>query len=451
MPGLRGLVGLVLVTAALLALVAGCARYGGIENVVDRARSKISEYRPHPDLVPTPFSEALAAPVSLPAAGTDNTGVGGGDGILPALPALVTATPGMATPKPVSTITPTVATASPVPTTAPSATPTATPAAAPAQPAVMLTNIAHYWQTWNNCGPATLAMDLSYFGSTLDQTAVAATLRPDKDDKNTRPDEMAAFAQSQGLHALVRVTGDPVRLKELLSNKVPVIIETWMEPKPNDGMGHYRLLVGYDDATREWIAYDSYDARGVDPNKPYAGIRLPYDELPSLWHVYDNTYIVVYGDQAAPAIAAILGEDMTDQTIWQRAMSATEQDLKAQPRDAFGWFNLGSELLALNRPTEAVQAYDAARQIGLPWRMLWYQFGPFQAYYTTAHYDEVVALADATLKTADNIEELYYWKGMALQAQGDRAGARQAWERAVQLNKNYRAPAEALAASGQGG
>jgi tetratricopeptide (TPR) repeat protein len=98
---------------------------------------------------------------------------------------------------------------------------------------------------------------------------------------------------------------------------------------------------------------------------------------------------------------------------------------------------------------QAAQAYDRARQIGLPWRMLWYQFGPFTAYYAVGRYQEMVALADATLSTADNIEELYYWKGMALKAEGDLAGARQAWQRAVQLNKNYRAPADALAALGK--
>ena len=77
--------------------------------------------------------------------------------------------------------------------------------------------------------------------------------------------------------------------------------------------------------------------------------------------------------------------------------------------------------------------------------MLWYQFGPFQAYYQTQRYDEMVALADATLRTADNIEELYYWKGLALEAKGNVAGARQSWQRALQLNQNYLAPADALA------
>jgi predicted double-glycine peptidase len=89
-----------------------------------------------------------------------------------------------------------------------------------------LTGLAHAWQTWNNCGPATLAMVLSYSGSTLTQADVGVTLRTDKEDKNVSPEELADFARSQGLRALVRVNGDADRLRLLLSNGVPVVIET---------------------------------------------------------------------------------------------------------------------------------------------------------------------------------------------------------------------------------
>ena len=77
--------------------------------------------------------------------------------------------------------------------------------------------------------------------------------------------------------------------------------------------------------------------------------------------------------------------------------------------------------------------------------MLWYQFGPFQAYYETARYREVVALTDATIRTTSSVEEIYYWKGMGLKAQGDVAGAQQAWQRALELNPNYAEVAAVLA------
>ncbi|MEZ4580332.1 MAG: hypothetical protein R3A10_01530 [Caldilineaceae bacterium] len=39
-----------------------------------------------------------------------------------------------------------------------------------------------------------------------------------------------------------------------------MLVETWHEAG-NDGLGHYRLLTGYDDARNVWIAYDTYDNR----------------------------------------------------------------------------------------------------------------------------------------------------------------------------------------------
>ena len=78
--------------------------------------------------------------------------------------------------------------------------------------------------------------------------------------------------------------------------------------------------------------------------------------------------------------------------------------------------------------------------------MLWYQFGPFRAYYETGRHDEVIALADATLRTAKHVEELFFWRGLAQQAKGDLPAARASWERAQALNPNYADAQAALAA-----
>ena len=118
---------------------------------------------------------------------------------------------------------------------------------APAPASVRLSNFRHQWQTWNNCGPATITMATSHFGRGELQAQAATFLKPNADDKNVGPDELVAFARSVGLQADYRVGGDLERLKLLLANGVPVVAEMWFTPRPNDGMGHYRLLVGYDD------------------------------------------------------------------------------------------------------------------------------------------------------------------------------------------------------------
>jgi len=417
----------------------GSVRYGGAEGLLLRVRAEIDTYRSHPSFVPTPLPTLTPRQVvSLPQQGDATPSP------TLTLPFLSSAV-GRSVP-PTSTR---VASPTAMPTFAQLPTATPTPVHQLTAPSVELTGLTHAWQTWNNCGPATVAMNLSYFGSPLSQADVGAALRLNKEDKNVSPDELAAFARAQGLHALVRVGGDADLLRRLLSNGVPVLIETWLEPEPGNGMGHYRLLTGYDDTQQEWIAFDSYVSQGVDPDQPYRGIRLPYDEVIRLWAVFNHTYVLVYTDDLAPAVLSILGQDTDEAAMWQRASLGAQKEVQQRPDDPFAWFNLGTDLVALGQFEQAAAAYDRARVIGLPWRMLWYQFGPFQAYYETGRYEEQMALIDATIALTTDVEELYYWKGLALQATGDLAGARQAFQRALTLNPNYADAAAALAAAGE--
>ena len=342
---------------------------------------------------------------------------------------------------------PVPATATP-PAQAPDPDQTMMIAVQPIAPSVALGGITHMWQRWSNCGPATLAMQLSYFGIARTQFDVANVVKPDPEDKNVTPEELAAYARSQGLRAIVRVNGDGDRLRLLLSNGVPVLIETWYERGPEDSMGHYRLLSGYDEARQEWIAFDSFVMEGVSDKVPYQGIRLPYDRMERLWRVFNHIYVLVYPVDWEPLVMAILGDDVDDAQMWQRALQQAQPAIETDPQDAYAWFNLGSDLVALGRFVEAAAAYDQARAIGLPWRMAWYQFGPYRAYFETGRYADLIALSDQTIAAAGNIEEAFYWKGMGLAAQGDRAGARQAWQRAVQLNPNFQLAAAALASLG---
>ena len=336
------------------------------------------------------------------------------------------------------------ATATPPP---PAPTPAAPPAYTAPQSAVALTGLSHMWQTWNNCGPATLAMNLSYFGSTLGQADIGNVLRSHDDDKNVGPVELAAFAQSQGYYAQVRVNGDDALMKLLLSNGIPVLIETWLEPEPNDGMGHYRLLTGYDDAGAYWIGYDAYYHDNlVNPDGDYQGIRMPYDETNALWKVFNYTYLLIYGEAQAPTVQAIFGAALDPTVMWQGSLQDARTAVEQQPGDPYGWFNLGTSLHAFGDHAGAVQAYDQARQIGLPWRMLWYQYEPFAAYYAAGRYGDVLTMADTTIATTKSIEELYYWRGRALAALGWSDEARQALQQALELNGRFAPAQEAIAA-----
>ena len=60
-------------------------------------------------------------------------------------------------------------------------------------------------------------------------------------------------------------------------------------------------------------------------------------------------------------------------------------------------------------------------------------------------YQDVIALADATLATTSDLEESYYWRGMARLALGDADGARADFETALRLHEDWPPAVAALA------
>lgn len=398
-------------------------------------------------VIPEPDSAILPAPdVTVDASS------------LLALQPSATATPvaPSATPTPAST-----ATQAPTPTATPTPLPTATPLPA----SVRLSGVAYQSQDWNNCGPATLSMALSYFGLVRTQYETAAALKPNAEDRNVTPAEMAAYVNGQTPYrALERVNGSLNVLKQLLVHDIPVIIEvgdraptevSWVDSEPGaayrEWWGHYLLAVGYDDAARRLFVYDSliWDIP-TETNSPQ-GDLYSYDDLDIFWPHFNRAYIVLYTPEQAGLVASILGPATADDQMWQAAQAQAQADIRADQSNAFSWFNLGSALNALHQFDQAATAYDEARTLGLPWRMMWYQFGPYEAYYQTGRYVDVILLANTTLETRPYFEESFYYRGLAQMALGDLNGARGNFEAAIAFNPHYEPAVRALANLNQPG
>jgi tetratricopeptide (TPR) repeat protein len=310
-----------------------------------------------------------------------------------------------------------------------------TEAISPAAPQVSLSGFQHEWQTWNNCGPATVSMNLSFYGHAGTQVEAAQILKPNPDDKNVSPDELVAYARSIGYDGLVGYGGDVELLKQLLSNGYPVVVEIWVEPGDRGGLGHYRLLTGYSQAGNRFIAYDSL--HGPD-------IAVPMDEFDRSWQVFNRTYVLVFPPEAALEIDAILGSNADPAVMVHTALRAAQDEAKADPGDAFAWFNAGTNYARLGQSALAADAFDEARRIGLPYRMLWYQFEVFETYLAEGRYREVVELASATLKATGGLEELYYYRGLALQALDQSPAAAQDFQAALEYNPNFGPAQQAL-------
>jgi hypothetical protein len=330
--------------------------------------------------------------------------------------------------------------------------PTATPAGAPIPLTARLGAIDHHFQTWNNCGPATLAMALSYFGVLQDQEQTAAILKPDPEDRNVSPYEIEDYVNDHTeLSALSRANGDITLLRRLLAGGYPVIVELGLDP-PGEyrwmgWYGHYLLVVAYDDQKEQVWVYDSWFGTSEMPgeNANPDGRVISYEELDAYWRQFGRNYIVLFETQRQQDVTEVVGRAMDDEVMWRSALERAQEEVADDGGNAFLWFNLGTAFNALGAYEKAAAAFDQARDLGLPWRMLWYQFGPYEAYYQVGRYDDVALLANATLLDRPYFEESYYYRGLAMAALGNIRQAESDFERAVKRNPNFSPAVEALA------
>lgn len=303
------------------------------------------------------------------------------------------------------------------------------PTAIPLPVAASLTGFRFEYQDINNCGPATMAMMLSYWGWEGDQRDIAAVVKPVARDKNVRWDEMTFYVQNYAgwLDALFRVGGTPALSKRFIASGYPVIIANGYTVKQG-WVGHYMLLTGYDD---ESGAFTVQDATG-GPDR-----SLPYADLDRDWQQFNRLFILVFPPADRDAILALLGPDADESANRQRALETAQAETERDPQDAFAWFNLGSNLNYFDLYAEAAAAFDQARTLGLPWRMLFYQFGPYRAYFNLGRYEDVIDLADAALNARPDLEESFFWRGWARYRLGDQPGAIADFNSALAVNPNF--------------
>lgn len=301
---------------------------------------------------------------------------------------------------------------------------------------------------WNYCGPTNVAMMTSFWGETRSREDVGGVLRGSLtrvDDKNVSPAEMVSYVQEEtDLNALMRSGGDFLLLKRLLTAGFPVIIEKGYTLAGEGWMGHYLLINGYDDTAGTFTTQDSY--AGADT-------IVTYEETQEAWRAFNYTFIVIYPPDRESEMLAALGEYVDPVWASGRALAIAQQEVQTLEgqEQFFAQFNVGTALGELQQYGDAAGAFDVA--FGLyarlasgvrPWRMMWYQTAPYDAYYHAGRYQDVINLADTTLTIMHEpiLEETFYWRGMAHLALENGSVGRRDLSTAVSLNPNY-APAVA--------
>lgn len=317
--------------------------------------------------------------------------------------------------------------------------PTPTPIAINIPPVKTLTSNYHIFQTYNNCGPAAFSMALSYYGINKTQAELGEQLRPyqipggDNDDKSVTLEEVAEKSKEFNLIPYLRPNGNNEIIKQFIAIDIPVITRTWL--KENDDIGHYRIIKGYDDTTRQFIQDDSLQGKNLS---------YTYEAFDKIWDKFNYEYLVLVPKEKQRLAEQIIGEDLEEKIAWQKAVDLSKQKLEENPNDYTASFNLSVAYYKLGNYQSSIKEFEKVEN-RLPFRTLWYQIEPVLSYYELGNYDRVIAISDKILNNHNRaFSELYILKGNIYLKRGDKEGARKEFQKAVQYNKNLKSAQQAL-------
>jgi hypothetical protein len=362
---------------------------------------------------------------------------------------------------PTATLQPTE-TFTPLPPDEPTLTPvplTPTPTPLPVSAAIANMPYVDQHYGFNNCAPANLTMALHYWGWPGDRESVTSVLKPFQRDKNVMPYEMADFVNTHtGLRALYRFGGSFEVLKRLISAGFPVVVERGVYLRDLSGrtswMGHYQTVYGYDDLLGRFEVKDSFEDGGGD------NFFVMYEDMVRGWRSFNYAFIVIYPPERDGEVLDLLGPYADEAQANQiAAQTASDEIFRTEGQDQFfAYYNRGTSLVQLQDYANAAQVYDEAFRkyaelpsSSRPWRVTWYNTGPYFAYYYTGRYADVIALADKTISSASEpyLEENWYWRARAKLAMGDTSSAVDDLRKSLQYHPGFAPSAQLLAQLGE--
>lgn len=315
---------------------------------------------------------------------------------------------------------------------------------------VILEGFTWIHQGVNRCSAAALSIHLSYYEEVTADTYnsfAREELNTWGADASVRIEEMVGAIQDRGLGAIVRRGGTIDLMKELLAAGFPVLVENSYYEGENfyrDWLSHNRVLVGYDDAQGTFLFQDpllGYPTGNL--------ISYEYANFDSRWRPFNRDYMVIYNLEDEAILQEILGDNWDEALNADYVLSVAQAEIANGQADAFAYFNQGWAYLQLEQFEEAATSFDEARNIGLPFRMLWYEFGIFEAYLAVGRYQDVITLANIEIANAGDtisVEEWYFYAAQAYEGLGNTQRALINYEVAVSRNYNFTEAAERIVA-----
>lgn len=313
------------------------------------------------------------------------------------------------------------------------------PRASPQREKALLPGTKVAYQTFNNCGPATLSMVLSFYDIQKSQKELAEEMRPyqhpkgDNDDKTIFPNEFVSWVEKFGLKAVYYPNGSIQLIKLFIANGIPVVVKTWL--RPNEDIGHFRIIRGFDEKAQVFIEDDSY----FGPDR-----RISYFQFMEMWQPFNYGYILVYKPEKEEVVKAILGEEQDLEVAWWQAVNRAQKEIELDPDNIYPIFNLSTSYYHVGEYEKSVAEFEKVES-RLPRRMLWYQIEPILAYRELKNYDRVFQISDWIFAHGNRaFSELYQIRGEIYLEKGDKESARREFELALEYNKNFQPAKEAL-------
>jgi hypothetical protein len=359
------------------------------------------------------------------------------------------------------------------PTAGPTPSPTIT--STPLPDSVILPGVTYVDQheRWNYCGPANLTMALNFWGWTGNRDDVARVVKPGngntrenfieqgKDDKNVMPYELVDFVNDETeYHAMMRYGGDLNLIKRFIAAGFPVLIEKgyYKDTKTNvDWLGHYLFTTGYDDSRGGFIVQDAY-LRDANLKPIGKDMLVDYATYLDGWREFNYLFIIAYPTERENEVYSLLGPWTDEKWASQHALELAEKEIQTLNGNNlfFALYNKGSSHVALQQYVDASNAYDQAfsnyskwdlEQGDRPYRILWYQTGPYFAYFYAARYQDVISLADTTLNetiSKPTLEESLLWRGRAYYMSGNTQAAVDDYRAALKVHVDWLPAVQAL-------
>ncbi len=313
----------------------------------------------------------------------------------------------------------------------------------------------------NYCGPANFSMALTFWGWDGNREVIGKVVQPMEKDKNAMPYEFQDYIADNipGMTSVIRNGGDIEILKRLVSAGFPVVTEKGIYEVDINGkyswMGHYAFVTGYDESKGLIIYQDSYQP---DPQKnPGPNRKIDYETFIEGWRAFNYVFVVIYPLEKQNEVLTLLGPLAENEQANRHALDiAGAESQSLTGIDLFyAWFNAGTSHVALYEYADAASAYDFAFSVYAdldanelrPYRMMWYQTGPYKAYFYTDRFADVINLADTTLNVTISepiLEESLYWRGQANYMAGKTELAIKDYRAALKVHPKWIPATEAL-------